>query len=161
MREISCDFKLNSQSCQRNGFQEKTMIKAPSRTHSTLRAITTFGVVGVLSTITHLIVGLSLTTQGLFKPFTANIIAFVLAFFVSYSGHKSYSFQSDLPHCRAMPRFFSVACIGLVLNQFIVYSVVSVLERPYWQALVLIITLIPAIVYLAGRYWAFKPLGSE
>lgn len=122
-----------------------------------LRTIATFGVVGVMATLTHFVVGLSLTSWDVMIPFWANIVAFVAAFGISYVGHRTYTFRSGANHAYALPRFFAVACGGLVLNQIIVFLTVNLLGFLYWQALIIIVLMVPIVVYAAGRFWVFAP----
>lgn len=121
-----------------------------------MQSLFTFGMVGGLATLTHVAVGLGLTGAGWMEPFQANFVAFLLAWCVSYFGHHRYTFQSGAGHARAMPRFLATAIVGLALNQAIVYAVVDRLGWSYPVALVLIVAVVPAIIYLISRFWAFR-----
>ena len=123
---------------------------------ATIRSVATFGGVGILATITHVVIGLSLTEAVGLAPFTANIVAFMTAFLVSYFGHKTYSFKSRAKHAQAAPRFLAVAVLGLILNQLIVFICVNVLGWSYVVALALIVSLVPVVVYFLSRLWAFR-----
>lgn len=114
-----------------------------------------FGAVGVLATIVHFVVGLGIVGAGLMSPFNANILAFLTAFGVSYVGHRRFTYASTAPAARTLPRFFLVAVLGLGLNQVIVYLLVDVLGWSYLAALVVVVSLVPAVVYVIGR-WAFR-----
>lgn len=121
-----------------------------------MRRLATFGGVGIVATLTHVAVGLSLVGAGLLAPFGANIVAFLTAFLVSYFGHKTWSFRSNAGHMRAAPRFFAVAVLGLILNQVIVYGIVDLLGLSYALALAVIIASVPVIVYALSSLWAFR-----
>lgn len=130
------------------------MMIAPER--GLLRSILDFGTIGILATATHVLVGLGLVHLGLLAPFGANVIAFLVAFAVSYIGHRSYSFRSTAAHRSALPRFLLVALGGLLMNQVTVVVVVHRMMLPYAAALVIIVTVIPAVTFVFARYWAFR-----
>ncbi|NOE20674.1 GtrA family protein [Ruegeria atlantica] len=123
-----------------------------------LRSILSFGVVGILATVTHALVAIALIEICSLHPFSANAFGFVTGFMVSYFGHHRFSFQSEAGHRRAMPRFLAIAGLGLFLNQVIVYLMVNLGGVNYFLALCVIILTVPAITYLTSRRWAFaKP----
>ena len=124
------------------------------------QSIFAFGTVGLLATTTHVAVGLSLVEAGLLRPFSANLVAFLAAFGLSYLGHRRFTFQSDVRHARALPKFFATAIAGLVLNQSVVYVAVTLLGWPYVAALALVVTVVPVAVYLALRDWTFREAGA-
>jgi putative flippase GtrA len=128
----------------------------PFKFHLRFRKLLVFGIVGVLATIVHFTIGLTLTETGIAKPFLANFVAFTFAFFVSYIGHYFFTFQSSQDHHVALRRFLFVALVGLSLNQIIVIVLVDRLEQPYLLALFIVTTAVPVITFLFGRYWVFK-----
>jgi putative flippase GtrA len=120
------------------------------------QSILAFGTVGLLATVVHVVVGLALTEARLLRPFSANLVAFLLAFVVSYAGHRRFTFRSGVSHARALPRFFATVATGLVLNQSIVYLAVDVLGWDYIVALAIVVTIVPVLVYLVLRHWTFR-----
>lgn len=120
-----------------------------------LRGIAIFGLVGIAASVVHAVVGIALVRSGLLYPFSANIIAFLTAFSVSYVGHRSFSFRSDAAHGGALPKFFAVAVLGLAMNQLIVLMVVNWLGFPYELALAVVFLTVPASTYVLARFWAF------
>lgn len=124
------------------------------------QSIFAFGTVGLLATLTHVATGLALVEAGLLRPFSANLVAFLAAFGLSYLGHRRFTFRSDVAHARALPKFFATVIAGLVLNQSIVYVAVTLLGWPYIAALALVVTVVPVAVYLALRDWTFREAGA-
>ncbi len=120
--------------------------------HSVFR----FGVVGVAATVLHVSIGLALHVIWNVPPFWANLIAFCMSFSVSYAGNHRWTFKSTATHGSSAPRFAIATALGLVLNQGIVYVVTTLLQGPYPVALALIVTLVPPISYLLGRFWVFR-----
>ncbi|NOC47421.1 GtrA family protein [Ruegeria sp. HKCCD7559] len=125
-----------------------------------LKSILSFGVVGILATVTHALLAVTLIEISDLHPFSANAFGFGTGFIVSYFGHHRFSFQSEAGHRRAMPRFLAVAGFGLLLNQVIVYLIVNLWGLNYFIALNVIILTVPATTYLASRRWAFAKLSS-
>jgi len=128
-----------------------SLVRSPA-----LRTLVAFGSVGIAATAVHFAVGLSLVNSGTATPFMANILAFLCAYLCSYVGHHRFTFRSNAAHSRALPRFFAVAVLGLVLNQVIVYVCVNLVGWSYLVALVIVVSLVPAIIFVAGKFWAFK-----
>jgi len=121
-----------------------------------MRSIVTFIVMGGITTVVHVIVGLIAFHFGGLSAFNANLVAFSCGFFVSYFGHRSYTFRSRARVSRSMPRFLAISGVSLVLNQAIVYGVVTVLGQPYWAALAVMVAVVPTFTYVFGRVWAFS-----
>jgi putative flippase GtrA len=120
-----------------------------------------FGAVGVAATVTHVLLALALTGFAGMRPFEANALGYLAGFLVSYSGHHRVTYRSSAAHRRALPRFLAVSGGGLVLNQLIVYAVVNVLGLSYGLALAIILATVPALTFMAGRYWAFAEGGGR
>lgn len=120
-----------------------------------------FGVVGAVSTITH--VGVFILCIEAFgtQPILANIPAFVVALVVGFTGHFSWTFpkstnaSSAHARLRALVRFAAVAGIGLALNATVVFSIVNVWGLPYLYAVALMVTLVPILLFFLNRHWAF------
>jgi putative flippase GtrA len=121
-----------------------------------MRSLIVFVGVGGFTTIVHVQVGLIVHHLFGLEPFNANLVAFCVGFFVSYYGHRTYTFRSPGRVSRSMPRFFVIAATSLALNQIIVYGVVNVLGQPYWQALAVMVAVVPTFTYVLGRLWAFS-----
>jgi putative flippase GtrA len=116
-----------------------------------------FGAVGIAATLTHVAIVLVLVEGGLARPFSANVVAFAAAVFVTYFGNHAWTFRLAGGHARHFPRFLPVALSGLALNQAIVYLIVDVLAWDYRISLALVVTVVPAITFVLNRQWAFRP----
>lgn len=120
-----------------------------------MRSIVVFGAMGGLTTVIHIAVGLLVHHVFGLSAFMANLVAFCVGFFVSYFGHRSFTFRSTAKVARSMPRFFVIAATSLILNQLIVYLTVNVAEQPYWAALAIMVAVVPTFTYVLARVWAF------
>ena len=117
-----------------------------------------FFVVGVAATLTHLCVGLVVfyvLDLGL-SALAANFVAFCVAYLVSYFGNARLAF----PHTRLGPasflRFLTVSLASLGMNQAIVHALVDIAGRPYWQALIVVLMMVPPLTFLAMKYWGVR-----
>lgn len=121
-----------------------------------LRSIFMFLMMGGLTTVVHVTVGLIAHYQGGLTAFNANIVAFFAGFTVSYFGHRRYSFRSRGPIGRSMPRFFVIQATSFVINQVVIYVAVNVWGYPYPLALIAMICVVMPTTYILGRLWAFS-----
>ncbi len=121
-----------------------------------LRQLTSFGVVGLMATATHVSVGLGLHHGLGVAPLLANLVAFTVALCVSFLGQTRLTFPGAKADGTAFARFTLVAVSGLALNQAIVWVVTSALGRPYWVALLIIIATVPWITFLLLKLWALR-----
>lgn len=143
---------------QKQVFEASSMQSCTNREAAgiaTMRSIFVFCIMGGLTTVVHVIVGLIAYHSFGLSPFNANLVAFTAGFFVSYFGHRSYTFRSSGLISRSMPRFFTIALTSLFLNQAIVYIVVNMIGKPYWVALCGMVAVVPTFTYIMGRFWAF------
>ncbi len=109
----------------------------------------------MLASTVHAAVGIALVRSGLLAPFSANVVAFLTAFFVSYFGHRNWTFRSGSSHAGAMSRFFVVAVSGLAMNQLIVFVIVDLCGLRYELALAIVFLTVPPTTYILARFWAF------
>ncbi|QJD71083.1 GtrA family protein [Marinobacterium sp. LSUCC0821] len=96
------------------------------------------------------------------EPMLANLIAFLIAFFFSYSGHFFWTFriqtQGEKIHkaFNYQFRFLVVALSGLLLNSFAVWVVTGVLQVDYLFAVVPMIFVVPLLTFVLARLWVFR-----
>ena len=115
-----------------------------------------FIVVGAAATLVHVTVAVALVETARLSPFWANVPAFVTAFLVSYLGHLRWTFGVSGHHTRRMPRFLSIALMGLGFNQLIVHVMVERMNLDYRLALGFIVLAVPPLVFVASRRFAFS-----
>ena len=120
-----------------------------------LREATGFLAVGVAATLTHLCVGLALyyaLDLGL-SALAVNLVAFCVAYLVSYFGNATLAFPGTKLGSASFFRFLAVSLSSLGLNQAIVFALVDLAGRSYWQALVVVLMTVPPLTFLAMKYW--------
>ena len=114
-----------------------------------------FGVVGVMATATHVGVAASLIEAAGWHAVIGNAAAFLCAVLVSYLANYYWTFGTANRHARAVPRFAVIGVSGFLLNAGLMYGVVSVLQLDYRAGLAAVVTLVPALTFVASRKWAF------
>lgn len=119
------------------------------------RSVFSFGVIGVLATVTHVAVFSVLVELGLATPVAASIPAFLAALVISYFANHHWTFDMRGAHIKHMPRFTLVSVLGLGLNTLITYVVVDVWGGWYGFALAAVILVVPAVTFLLNRHWTY------
>lgn len=115
-----------------------------------------FGATGAAAAATHLLVVLLLVEGGGLAPLAANVGGFLVAFLVSYGGHRHLTFADHAaPVAQSLPRFFLVACLGFLCNEGLFALLLAFTELPYPAALVLVLLAVAVLTFVLGRCWAF------
>ena len=123
-----------------------------------VREVVGFLVVGIAATATHLSVGLAAyyaLPLGL-SAFEANLVAFCVAYLVTYIGNARLTFPETRLGLASFVRFLTVSLGSLGLNQAIVYVLVGCAGRPYWQALIAVLVLVPPLTFVAMKHWGAR-----
>lgn len=120
-----------------------------------------FGVVGIAATITHVVAFIVWIELYGMAPLWANAAAFCVAVTVGFIGHFFWTFREHYVDesggwRAALLKFIVVSLVGLGLNSLAVYLVVNILFMSYWYAIILIVTAVPAGVFLMSKFWAFS-----
>ncbi len=113
-----------------------------------------FGVVGLCAMMVHAAVVFAFVPLGL-HPLIANIAAFFVAFFVSYTGHRYFTF-SGATHGGTLLRFFGVAVSSFIVNEFLYFLLLNYLHIDYQIALVIVLVAVSAMTFVLSRSWAFR-----
>lgn len=110
-----------------------------------------FGIVGGFATLTHVMVAWLLLTLFPGSPvFLVNVIAFSVAFSVSFFGHRHFTFRTD----GSLPRFLVAACVGVAVNNGCLL-ITAALGFPALQAIIIAAMMSPLVVFVLSKYWAF------
>ena len=90
-------------------------------------------------------------------PEIANVAGFLVAFMVSFVGHRLLSFQdAGTSWMQSFWRFAATALAGFVTNQAVFILLFRALELPTWVALLGGIVLAALQTFVLSRFWAFK-----
>lgn len=115
-----------------------------------------FGVVGALATFVHMVIGF-LLIQSNWQPLTANMLAFSIAFMVSFVGHLGFSFSDrDIGVPGALLKFALVALIGFCCNETLLAVLVSLNAVSDTIALWVSTGSAAFVTFTLSRAWAFR-----
>lgn len=114
-----------------------------------------FLAVGGAAALTHLLV-FSLTQYRMW-PELANASGFVVAFFVSFFGHRLLSFRdAGTSAAQSFQRFAVTALAGFASNEAVFVLLLRGAGWPALLALLSALLLAAAQTYLLSRFWAFR-----
>jgi len=117
-----------------------------------------FLLVGASAALTHMAVfALVLLLVPTLWPEIANVAGFLVAFLVSFVGHRRLSFQdADTSLMQSFLRFAATAVAGFVTNEAVFIVLFRVLGLPTWMALISGIVLSALQTFVLSQFWAFK-----
>ena len=114
-----------------------------------------FGIVGAIAALVHLVVVSLIVPLGI-HPLIANVVAFSVAFGVSFAGHSRWTFPSQgRERPRALHRFLTVAASSFVLNELLYAVLLQFTRLGYREALAIVLIVVAGSTFVASRYWAF------
>lgn len=116
-----------------------------------------FGLVGAAAAAVHLAMVSLLVALGGWHPLVANVVAFLVAFCVSYAGHAGWTFGDSTASARhSLPRFFAVAVSSFVVNEALYALLLAWTPLQYQVALFITLVAVAVLTFVASRYWAFR-----
>lgn len=116
-----------------------------------------FVIVGCAAAATHWIVAVACVSLANIQPLIANVVGWLIAFIVSFSGHYRLTFrQQNAPLIRAALRFFWVSALGFAINEVSYAVLLKYTAIRYDILLALILIGIAVITFILGRFWAFR-----
>ena len=127
---------------------------------SLIHQLSKFASVGVVATAVHALV--YTVAGGLLEPMLANLIAFIIAFLFSYSGHFLWTFRAQTKGQKIQSafayqfKFLLVALSGLVLNSLAVWVVTQWLRIDYLYAIGPMVFVVPLVTFALAKGWAFR-----
>lgn len=88
---------------------------------------------------------------------TANVFAFLLAFNVSFFGHKYLTFSRlHNEQILSLPHFFLVAASAGIINELLYYFLLNYTHLNYLLALFLVLGLVSVYSFTVSRFWACR-----
>ncbi len=121
------------------------------------RRLVTFIAVGSSAAAVHFLVVVALVSGLGWHPLQANVGGWLLAFLVSYGGHRTLTFRATgASTAQSLPRFFAISAAGFVANEAAYALLLRHAGMPYRAALGVVLVGLAVITYLASRHWAFR-----
>jgi len=115
-----------------------------------------FTTMGSVGTAAHYALLTALVYLLLVHPVVASCFGFVVGGMINYLLNHRFTFSSHEPHGSALPKFFTVAGIGLCLNGVIMAVGTGLLMLHYLVAQVLATGLVLMWNFGVNRSWTFR-----
>ena len=117
-----------------------------------------FVLVGASAALTHMAVfTVVLLLVPTLWPEIANVAGFLVAFLMSFVGHRRLSFQdAGTSVMQSFVRFAATAVAGFATNETVFIVLFRVLVLPTWVALISGIVVSAVQTFVLSRFWAFK-----
>lgn len=116
-----------------------------------------FVLVGGCAAATHLAVVALLVQATQMAPLVANVLAFLVAFVVSYNGHALLTFASARARgWGVVARYFAVASLSFVANELLYAIALDWLHWHYLWSLAGVLVLVAVATFVLSKFWAFR-----
>lgn len=124
---------------------------------ATKASVAWFVGVGAAATLVHFGSVVALVSLADWRPLGANVVAWCIAFVVSFSGHWRLSFGAQqAPLRRAAVRFVAVSAAGFGVNQLSYALLLQHAGWGYMTALGVVLAGVACLTYVVSRNWAFR-----
>jgi putative flippase GtrA len=127
---------------------------------SEITKLVRFGFVGVLATLTHLVIGNFVQFSTTLAPQICSFFGFIVAFIVSYLGHFHFTFrdQSKSLSVAGKPlfKFAVIAISGFLISLFVLTGLEHFKLGQSIYRLSFSILIIPLLTFLLSNFWAFR-----
>jgi putative flippase GtrA len=115
-----------------------------------------FVMVGVCASLVHWLVVVTLVSQANWAPLVANIMGWLVAFVVSFTGHYQLTFRAQHAGLgKSLPRFFLISAFGFLINEASYAFTLKNTELPYELLLGVILVSVAILTFIFSRLWAF------
>ncbi|WP_174875316.1 GtrA family protein [Vogesella oryzae] len=116
-----------------------------------------FIVVGCAAAATHWLIAVLCVELAHLPPLLANVVGWLTAFVVSFSGHYRLTFRHQrVGLWHACRRFFLVSAGGFAVNEA-AYALLLRLQVLRYDVLLFLLLLGMAVItFLLSRYWVFR-----
>lgn len=110
---------------------------------------------GGFATIVHYLVFLAAINSLLWMPWQATLLGATAGALVAYTLNYRYTFISEAAHSKLLPRFFTVAAIGIIIQTLIVAIFNQHWHLHYLAAQIIATATGLILTFLINRFWTF------
>ena len=122
-----------------------------------VREVVWFVAVGCAAAATHWLVAVACVDRAGLPPLVANVLGWLVAFFVSFGGHYRLTFRHQRKELvTAFRRFFLVSAGGFLINELSYAFLLKATAVPYDLLLAAILVAIAFLTFVVSRLWAFR-----
>ncbi len=115
-----------------------------------------FTTTGAAAALTHYSIVMLLFKRNIALQY-ANLIAFLLAYWVSYFGHRIFTFKAQhIAHRQTLPKFTLVAGLGFLFNESFLLLSNLYFSSPVSTLVCVAIVLTSIVTFLLNRFFAFQ-----
>ncbi|MEQ1064864.1 GtrA family protein [Acinetobacter sp. XH1741] len=115
-----------------------------------------FTTTGAAAALTHYSVVMLLFQKHVALQY-ANLLAFLVAYWVSYFGHRIFTFKAQhLDHRQTLPKFTLVAGLGFLFNESFLLLSNLYFNVPVSTLVCIAIVLTSVLTFLLNRFFAFQ-----
>lgn len=114
-----------------------------------------YAIVGATGTAVHYLILIVLVHAASMNAVVATTLGAIAGALVNYWMNHRFTFGSDRPHARALPRFVLVAIGGIVLNAAVVAAMLAFVAPHYLVAQIVATAVVLLAGFLANRAWTF------
>jgi len=115
-----------------------------------------FALVGAGGTAGHYLVLLTLVELRLAAPVLASTIGFVVGAIINYFLNRQYTFRSSVPHRSGLPKFLTIASVGMALNTSVMALMRTHFALHYVVAQIVATCSVLVWAFLGNRAWTFN-----
>lgn len=126
--------------------------------NSNIYAFSKFCIVGGAAAFTHYLIFMLLVHLTSITLALDNLMAFSIAFWVSYFGHRIFTFNvHKTRHRHVLPKFLLVACLGFIFNEAFLLTTQYFFPAENLSALIILTIVMTAIfTFFLSKFFAFK-----
>ncbi|HNG16754.1 MAG TPA: GtrA family protein [Accumulibacter sp.] len=122
-----------------------------------LRQIGWFVGVGCAAAATHWAVAVAGIGRLQLAPAVANLLGWLVALLVSFSGHYLLTFRHHAKSLwPALGRFFLLSAGGFAVNELAFVVLLNATSLPYQHLLAAILVAVAGLTFVLSRSWAFR-----
>ena len=114
-----------------------------------------FAGVGAIGTAGHYATLILLVQVLHTDPVIATTIGFVVGALINYVLNYRITFNSDKRHRETLTKFFSVACLGAVINGLIMTAGINIFYMHYLVIQIIATCIVLSLNFIANKYWTF------
>jgi putative flippase GtrA len=114
-----------------------------------------FAGVGIIGTAVHYILLIVFVEVFGRDPVSGSAVGFLGGAIVNYYLNRHYTFRSDARHMVAMPKFLTVATIGMILNVTIMAILTNLLDFQYLIDQIFATSVVLVWNFIANKFWTF------